>query len=35
MGMGLFLTRKILGLHNLELTLENLEDGVRVVIRRQ
>ena len=35
MGMGLFLTRKILGLHNLELTLENLEDGVRAVIRRR
>lgn len=34
LGMGLFLTRKILELHNLSLVLENTEDGVRAAIRR-
>ena len=34
MGMGLFLTRKILELHNLSLMLENTADGVRAAIRR-
>lgn len=34
MGMGLFLTRKILELHNLSLVLENTADGVRAAIRR-
>jgi len=33
MGMGLFLARKILGLHGKEVTLEPIEDGVRVEIR--
>ncbi len=33
MGMGLFLARKVLGLHGLELMLENMEDGVRVVVK--
>lgn len=32
MGLGLFLARKILGLHELELRLENVEDGVRAVM---
>lgn len=32
MGLGLFLSRKILSLHHLELMMENTEDGVRVVI---
>lgn len=33
LGMGLFLARKILGLHGLTLTVENGGDGVRAVIR--
>ncbi len=33
MGMGLFLARKVLGLHGLALLLENMEDGVRVVVK--
>lgn len=32
MGMGLFLTKKILDLHGLTLTIENTADGVRAVI---
>lgn len=35
MGIGLFLAKKILGLHGLELTAENIDDGVRVAIRRE
>ncbi len=34
MGMGLFLTKKILALHNLSLVLENTADGVRAAIWR-
>lgn len=34
MGMGLFLAKKILGLHGLGLTLENTGDGVRAEIRK-
>lgn len=34
MGMGLFLTKKILQLHGLEVTLENADDRVRAVIKR-
>ena len=33
MGMGLFLTKKILGLHGMEIGLEAMEDGIRVVIK--
>lgn len=33
MGMGLFLTKKILGLHGMEIGLETMEDGIRVVIK--
>ncbi len=35
MGMGLFLARKILGLHGLKLDLQNVDDGMRAVISRQ
>lgn len=35
MGMGLFLAKKVLGLHGLELLLENREDGVRVVVKKR
>lgn len=35
MGIGLFLTKKILEIHKLEITLENTKDGVRAVIRRK
>lgn len=35
MGMGLFLVKKILRLHKLELTLENVGEGIRAVIRKQ
>lgn len=34
MGMGLFLAKKILTLHGMELALENTGDGVRAVIRK-
>lgn len=34
MGMGLFLTRKILELHGLKICLENTEEGVRTMIQR-
>jgi len=34
MGLGLFLTKKILGLHHLKLDLKNTEDGVRVSIEK-
>lgn len=34
MGLGLYLTKKILGLHRMTITLENTETGVRAVIRR-
>lgn len=34
MGMGLFLTKKILRLHGLNVALENMDDGIRAVIRR-
>ncbi len=34
MGMGLYLAKKILGLHRLSLSLENRKEGVRAVIRR-
>lgn len=34
MGLGLFLTKKILGLHQMQITLENVQDGVRASIRR-
>lgn len=34
MGLGLFLTKKILGLHKPQITLENTENGVRAVVSR-
>ncbi len=34
MGIGLFLTRKILRLHHLEISLENVRTGIRATIRR-
>lgn len=34
MGMGLFLARKILGLHGLQVTIGNTENGVRVAVER-
>lgn len=34
MGMGLFLAKKILGLHGLRISLENTRSGVRVVIEK-
>lgn len=34
MGLGLFLTKKIFALHDMGLTLENTDDGVRAVIRK-
>lgn len=32
MGMGLFLTKKILEAHNLKLSLENTKTGIKVVV---
>ena len=34
MGMGLFLAKKVFGLHGLDLTIENMEDGVRVIVKK-
>lgn len=34
MGVGLFLTKKILGLHGMSLALENTNEGVRAVIKK-
>lgn len=33
LGLGLFLVKKILGLHGMGVMLENTEDGVRVVVK--
>lgn len=33
MGLGLFLAKKILNLHNLSLTIENTDEGIRAVIK--
>lgn len=35
MGMGLFLTKKILGLHGLDVMLENGKEGVRITVTRE
>ena len=34
-GLGLYLTRRILELHHLDLRIENAEDGVRVTVFRE
>ena len=34
MGLGLFLAKKIFGLHGVELMIENADEGARVVMRR-
>ena len=34
MGLGLFLAKKICGLHGVELMIENTDEGVRVAMRR-
>lgn len=34
MGLGLFLVKKIAELHGLEVTLENMEDGLRAVVKK-
>lgn len=34
MGMGLFLAKKVFGLHGLDLTIENMEGGVRVIVKK-
>lgn len=34
MGLGLFLAKKILDLHHMSLSIENTEDGVRIVVRK-
>ena len=35
MGIGLFLTRKILKIHGMEIEMKNLKDGVRVTIKAE
>ncbi len=34
LGMGLYLTKKILDRHGIHITIENMEDGVRVIIAK-
>ncbi len=35
MGMGLFLVRKILGLHGMKVSISNVDGGVRAVVERE
>ena len=32
MGIGLFLVKKILGLHGMGVMIENIEEGIRVTV---
>ena len=33
MGIGLFLVKKILGLHGMGVMIENIEEGIRVTVK--
>lgn len=35
MGMGLYLAKKILGIHKINLTIENTSRGIQVSMKRQ
>lgn len=34
LGLGLFLVKKILGLHGIGVTIENMDDGIRAVVKK-